>query len=161
MKLVGIYLRELRQELRPGGRPAFARDLKTDDSQIERVEGGQDTRTSFLFTFARAVNADLKDIDRLLLSNDNDIVEQEVARALARARVKEVRTMGETKVLDEQDRVLKELIDALRAHPHKMGEWIGYGKRLLDELPGSVPAPGAQPGGAPSEGQPGANKTTG
>jgi hypothetical protein len=55
MKAVGIYLRALR-EAYVGGRGKLARQLKTDDSQIERVEGGQDTRTSFLFAIARAVH---------------------------------------------------------------------------------------------------------
>lgn len=67
MKAVGLYLRTLRDDLGMS-RGAVAKQLRTDDSQIERIENGQiDTRSSLLFRFVELVQGRLEDIRGLIL----------------------------------------------------------------------------------------------
>jgi hypothetical protein len=130
MKDVGIYLRVLREEF-VGGRGALARQLQTDDSQIERVEKGQDTRGSFLFALARAVQADIHDIDYLLTLED-DVISEEVARACALERIKRIR-ISPPEEQNERRRQADDLVEQLISQPRKLDLWLGYGLRLLEE----------------------------
>src|SRR5690349_17069356 len=83
VKAAGRYLQLLREELH-SSRKLVADELRIDDSQNERIEKGHiDTRGSQLFAFMRLVRARFQDVERLLLDESDEIVAQEVARALA------------------------------------------------------------------------------
>jgi transcriptional regulator with XRE-family HTH domain len=129
MKAVGSYLRALREAGRIG-RGALARELGTDDSQIERIEKGQiDTRGSLLFAFIHAVRGNAEHIMQLLLA---DAASEEEGRALAEVWLAEAR--GDPAALDERRRRALSLIDDLLADPRALDQLLGYGDRLREEL---------------------------
>lgn len=129
MKAAGTYLRMLREAERIG-RGALARQLHTDDSQIERIEKGQiDTRGSLLFAFIRAVRGNAEHVMTLLL--DAAATEAD-GRALAEAWLRAAPTDPEEQ--DERRRRALHLVDDLLADPRMLDQLLGYGDRLREEL---------------------------
>lgn len=129
MKAAGSYLRVLREAERIG-RGALARQLNTDDSQIERIEKGQiDTRGSLLFAFIRAVRGNAEHVMTLLL---DEAATEADGRALAEAWLRVVPADPEAQ--DERRRRLQHLADDLLANPRMLDQLIGYGDRLREEL---------------------------
>lgn len=93
MEAVGAYLRTLR-EARKLSRAAVAAQIGTHESQLVRIEAGdQDTRGSLLLAFINVVRGRAEDVQRLIL-NQNATVED--GRRMADAALTQ----------SEQDRLL-------------------------------------------------------
>lgn len=125
-----IYLRILRegQEL---SQADVARAVGVESKQVYRWEKGESKPSGGrIIAMARALRGRFEHVEQLLLGDD-DIIQQEVARALAEDRIKEIRQGND---MDEHARRIAEITDALRPHPVHLGRWIGYGEYLLHEL---------------------------
>lgn len=127
MLAAGAYLRLLR-EGRGLTRASLARQLSTDDTQVERIEKGRiDTRSSLLFAFIREVRGSADQVMLLLL---DDAAGEEQGRALAEAWLEPGdAAAGE----DVRRRRALALIDDLLADPQKLDRLLGYGDRLREE----------------------------
>lgn len=136
LKAAGAYVWALRETARIG-RGALAKQLNTDDSQIERIEKGQiDTRASLLFAFIRAVRGNSAHVMTLILDESAD---EDSGRRLAKAQ--RPLTAADPVEQDERRRQLLALFDDLSATPRLLDQWLGYGACLREKL--EVDQPGA------------------
>lgn len=134
-RAVGVYLKTLR-ELHGWSQERVADDLRLfSEKQLRRWEkGGADPASSSLIKLVHHINGQMRHVTRILLGDD-DVIDQEVAKATAEQQYRI------TSLLEgDADRLAKveRLVDRLRTHPVEFGEWLGYGDRLIDELPDSA-----------------------
>ena len=127
-----IYLRTLR-ESQGVSQSDVGRVAGVEAKQVYRWERGEnEPPASGLAAFARLVKGDFGHIAQLLLVDSDDVIDEEVALALAADRTEELRQPE----ADQQSRTQRTtaIIARLRAHPHRLDRWLGYGERLIDEL---------------------------
>lgn len=128
MKATGMYLRVLREE-NVGGRGVLAKLLRTDDSQIERIEKGQiDTRGTLLARFTRAVGGDWQTVGDLLLRDDDT---EDTGRDAARNWLSRKHLSSEQRA-SYRERLLQ-LLSELESNPQKVDQLLGYADRLREE----------------------------
>lgn len=128
-----IYLRLLRegQDL---SQADVARTVGVDSKQVYRWERGESRPLGGrIIGLTRAVRGRFEDVERLL--NDDSIIQEEVARALAADRIEELARLGDG---DPRIEAAEQLITALSRSPARFDRWLGYGERLRDELDGSA-----------------------
>lgn len=122
---VGAYLRVLR-EARQMSREILARKLKTNGSQIERIEaGGIDTRGSLLLRLVDVLKGNVEHLKQLFLD--------EQATADDGRRLAEEWLAGKSTSSTSLDEEIEALARSLAADPQRLGQWLGYGQRLLEE----------------------------
>jgi len=127
-KAVGRYLNRLREHQKLS-RSTIAEMLDTNEMQVLRTEKGSvDTRASFLFAFSRAVQGDNSDIEKLLLSNDDD--DPEIGDQLAIQRILQKPVQNEP-TTDTGVVQVMELALNLRKNPLMLDKWVEYGKKLM------------------------------
>ena len=128
MTAVGAYIRELR-EVRGLSRADLAARVKTHESQIYRIEKGeQDSRGSLLFAIIEALQGNVQDVYQLMRSGG--AVDVDEARKLADSVREQIRAAPT--VEDRRD-AINRLVSELEADPRKLDQLIGYGQRLRDE----------------------------
>lgn len=125
---IGVYLRNLRdrQEIT---QDAVAMHLNVDVRQIRRWEKGeQDAAGSSLIRFVDYIQGRFEDVLKLA---DDDVIAEEVARALAEERYSTIQRLTPTliKRINHADR----LVEWLQDDPVRFDLWLGYGDRLRDE----------------------------
>lgn len=126
LQAAGAYLQRLREEAKIS-RHALAKMVKTSDSQIIRIEQGeQETRFSLLALIIRAVNAKADDVIDLLLSLDNTVID---GRQRAEHWIEQRRLKADRNVLPHPDvlNLLERLTD------YELGRWVALGERLIEE----------------------------
>lgn len=122
---VGAYLRKLREE-RGLSRADVIRRVDTNEGQIVRIEAGEvDTRASLFVALTRVLNCNLQHIQDLML---DESATAEDGRALAESWIADGQSQNITIPDDVAD-----LAQTLAHNPLKMGQWIGFGKRLVEE----------------------------
>ncbi len=129
---VGAYLRRLR-ELRRMTQIELAVELDVHESQIQRLESGRTSvGAALLLGVVRALGGELEVVADLLLDRHTTSGDGagRVGRRLADARL----PYG---VAAEQ--AYGEVLERLRHDPRRLGAWLGYGHRLIDEAGESDP----------------------
>lgn len=133
MQAAMIYLRLLREE-QDLSQADVAKIVGVESKQVYRWERGESQPLGGrIIGLTRAVRGRFEDVERLL--NGDDVIQEEVARALAEDRIDELRRTTED---DERSRAAAALISALRRSPARFDRWLGYGARLRDELDDTV-----------------------
>lgn len=127
-----VYLRELREH-QGLSQSDIGRQAGVESKQVYRWERGEnEPSAAALVAFVRTVRGRFEDIAKLLLLDGDAIVNEEVARALARDRIQEI-SLPEDEQADRLYR-MAELVNRLRIQPHRFDLWLGYGERLIEEI---------------------------
>lgn len=122
---VGAYLRTLR-EAKKLGREPLALQLKTSESLIESIEKGQtDTRGSLLLLMVYVLQGSPEQLTALMV---NDRATADDGRHLAEE------WLIQSKPAPPSHRTeVDELSQILASDQYRMGKWLGYGRRLVEE----------------------------
>lgn len=121
----GAYIQRLREEAKIS-RHALSKRVKTSDSQIIRIEQGQETRASLLFMIMKEVSANPEDMMSLLLSASST-VEDGVIYA---ERWIETRR----KITDTDKSIHPDVFNvAARLTEYELGRWVALGERIIEE----------------------------
>lgn len=126
LQAAGAYLQRLREEAHIT-RHALAKKVSTSDSQIIRIEqGDQETRFSLLASIIRTLDANANDVIDLLLAIDNT-----PADGIRRAELwlKE-KSPPQTHIPNVHPDVLS-LLDRLTEY--ELGRWVSLGERIIEE----------------------------
>jgi transcriptional regulator with XRE-family HTH domain len=122
---VGAYLQRLREEARIS-RHALAKKVDTSDSQIIRIEQGQETRFSLLVMIVRTIGANIDDVIDLTLSPDNTVED-----GLQCAELWIERRRSKTSEYPPLHPDVADLL--LRLTDYELGRWVLLGERIIEE----------------------------
>jgi transcriptional regulator with XRE-family HTH domain len=125
LQAVGAYLQRLREEARIS-RHALAKKVKTSDSQIIRIELGQETRFSLLVMIIRTVDANIDDVIELTLSTDNT-TEDGMQRAELWIESRINNPKEHTSLHPDVVNLSSRLTD------YELGRWVLLGERIIEE----------------------------
>lgn len=133
MEAAGAYLWMLRDR-RKLSRNSVAAKIReivgtgTNDTQVMRIEKGQPTNPAVLAAFTKVVDGDWDQVSSLLASQT---ATTEMGRKAAEEWLKKASSNPDQREKQRQQGIA--LIDALLNDPARLGELIGFGRRLLDE----------------------------
>ena len=125
LQAAGAYLQRLREEANIT-RHAMAKRVGTSDSQIIRIEQGQETRYSLLSMIIKVVDASSDDVVELALSSDNT-TEEGIRRAELWIEKRGKEKEGKAVVHPDVIRLISQMTD------YDLGRWVSAGQRLLEE----------------------------
>lgn len=125
LQAVGAYLQRLREEARIS-RHALAKKVETSDSQIIRIEQGQETRFSLLVMIIKTVDANIDDVIELTLSTDNT-TEDGIQRAELWIQSRTNKPKAQTSLHPDVVNLLSRLTD------YELGRWVLLGERIIEE----------------------------
>jgi transcriptional regulator with XRE-family HTH domain len=121
----GSYLKRLREEARIS-RLALSKQVGTSDSQIIRIEQGQETRGSLLAMMVKALNASPDDIIDLLASMDYT-QEDGLQRAELWIERRKPRTPIQQDIHPDVLSVISRLTE------FELGRLAAFGERIIEE----------------------------
>ncbi|MEI6181346.1 MAG: helix-turn-helix transcriptional regulator [Chloroflexales bacterium] len=124
LEAAGAYLQRLREEARIT-RHAMAKRAVTSDSQIIRIEQGQETRFSLLATIIRIVEANADDVIDLILSEST--IKDGIERAELWIDKRKSKKNGITAIHPDVSRLIARMGD------YELGRWVLMGERMLEE----------------------------
>lgn len=120
----GAYLKRLREDAGMS-RLALSKKVETSDSQIIRIESGQETRGSLLAKIIKVLKANADDVIDLLTSPDYT-AEHGTARAEAWIK-KRQQVHGTMVVHPDVESLLQRLTE------YELGRWVEVGERIIKE----------------------------
>jgi transcriptional regulator with XRE-family HTH domain len=134
LQAAGAYIQRLREEARIT-RHALAKRVNTSDSQVIRIEQGeQETRFSLLALIIRAVDANADDIIDLLLLPDNTSSDG-ILRADQWIQQRKPKKNGTLEPHPDVLSLLSRLTD------YELGRWVALGERLKDPIAEGTKSP--------------------
>ena len=125
LESAGAYLQRLREEARIS-RHAMSKKAATSDSQIIRIEQGQETRFSLLAVIIRVLEANADDVIDLILSYDST-VKDGVDRAELWIEKRKSNKKGVTTIHPDVLGLITQMGD------YELGRWVLMGERMLEE----------------------------
>lgn len=126
LQAAGAYLQRLREEARIS-RHGLAKRAKTSDSQIIRIEQGeQETRFSLIALIIRELDANPSDVIELMLS-ENATIEEAILRANSWIEIKKPKSEDRKEVHPDVISVVSRLTD------YELGRWVAFGERLIED----------------------------
>jgi transcriptional regulator with XRE-family HTH domain len=125
LEATGAYLKRLREEARLS-KLGLSRMVHTSDSQIIRIESGNETRGSLLANIIRVLGANPEDVV-LLLSSDEYTAEDGVNLAEGWIKRRNLEHVSKSEIHPD----VRELIS--RMTDYYLGRWVSEGKKLLEE----------------------------
>jgi transcriptional regulator with XRE-family HTH domain len=121
----GSYLKRLREEAKLS-RLALSKQVGTSDSQIIRIEQGQETRGSLIALIVKTLNASPDDIIDLLVSTDYT-QEDGLRRAELWIEKRKPRVLVHNNIHPDILNVISQLTD------FELGRLSAFGERMIEE----------------------------
>jgi transcriptional regulator with XRE-family HTH domain len=121
----GSYLKRLREEAKLS-RLALSKQVGTSDSQIIRIEQGQETRGSLIALIVKTLNASPDDIIDLLVSTDYT-QEDGLKRAELWIEKRKPRILAHSNIHPDILNVISQLTD------FELGRLSAFGERMIEE----------------------------
>lgn len=121
----GSYLKRLREEAKLS-RLALSKQVGTSDSQIIRIEQGQETRGSLIALIVKTLNASPDDIIDLLVSTDYT-QEDGLNRAELWIEKRKPRVLVNNNIHPDILNVISQLTD------FELGRLSAFGERMIEE----------------------------
>jgi transcriptional regulator with XRE-family HTH domain len=121
----GSYLKRLREEAKLS-RLALSKQVGTSDSQIIRIEQGQETRGSLIAMIVKTLNASPEDIIDLLIST-NYTQDDGLQRAELWIEKRKPRTLTQQEIHPDILNVISRLTD------FELGRLAAFGERIIEE----------------------------
>lgn len=129
-----IYLRTMREALNLS-QSDIGRHAKVESKQVYRWERGEsEPSAAGMAAFVRAVGGSFEHVARLMLLDSDSVIDEEVARALARDQLREMGYTAPSPMIDDRMQHMLEITSRLRVDSRRFDLWLGYGQRLADEL---------------------------
>jgi transcriptional regulator with XRE-family HTH domain len=125
LSATGAYLKHLR-EVAGISRLALSKKVNTSDSQIIRIEQGQETRGSLLAKIIKEVNANPDDVVELLVSDDYT-VEDGVSRAKLWIEKRKPKQKGQIVIHPDVQSLVSIMTE------YELGRWVAAGERMIEE----------------------------
>lgn len=121
----GAYLKRLREDAGLS-RLGLSKKVDTSDSQIIRIEQGQETRGSLLARIIRVLEANPGDVIELLASSDYTVDD---GVRLANIWIEKRKPNPENQLAIHPD--VQNLIS--RMTEYELGRWVALGERMVEE----------------------------
>jgi transcriptional regulator with XRE-family HTH domain len=121
----GAYLKRLREEAKLS-RLALSKQVNTSDSQIIRIEQGQETRGSLLAMLVKTLNASPDDIIELLVS-EKYAESDGISFAELWIEKRKPRDISSQEVHPDILNLISRLTD------YELGRWVSLGERIIEE----------------------------
>jgi len=125
LQATGAYLKRLREEAKLS-RLSLSKKVATSDSQIIRIEEGQETRASLLARIIRVLQASPEDVIDLLTSPDYSGADG-IKRAELWIEKRKPNTNGTIDVHPDVVNIVSRLTD------YELGRWVSLGERIIEE----------------------------
>jgi transcriptional regulator with XRE-family HTH domain len=125
LSATGAYLKYLR-EVAGISRLALSKKVDTSDSQIIRIEQGQETRGSLLAKIIKEIDANPDDVIELLIS-DEYIVEDGINRAKLWVEKRKPKSNGQVVIHPDVQTLVSRMTE------YELGRWVALGERMIEE----------------------------
>ena len=122
---LGAYLKRLREDAGLS-RLGLSKLVNTSDSQIIRIEQGQETRGSLLAKIIKVLNANPEDVVNLLVSSDYT-AEDGVYRAELWIEKRKPASNGQLVIHPDVQSLVARMTE------YELGRWVALGERMLEE----------------------------